>query len=491
MAPLVKKILSLRRFLTKKRVIWGSLILVVGILILSNVFGRGKGPGNIQTDTVKRQDLVQTVLATGQVVSNTDLNLSFQGSGVVRQVLVKEGSRVATGQTLAVLDQAAARATLTSAQGSLAQAKANYDKVVAGASNEDVQVSKAAVAAAQTTLANAYSAMLNSGLAAIPGSSNSSAGTIAITGTYTGQNQGQYTITIYGSSYNLKGIDSDYENITRGVPIALGTHGLYATFSSTGTFNNGDAWTVSIPNTQASTYLANYNAYQAAQSALAQAQAALALKQAAARPQDVEAAQAAMLSAQGQVDSAQATLNNTVLRAPSDGTITQVDIKVGELGTALQEVMILQDVQHLHVEANVSEADIASLAVGQSVDYTFDALGPDRHFGGKVQIVNPASTVISGVVNYKVTASVDEVPDVKPGMTANMTVMAAQKKGALAVPSNAVVNHDQKKFVRVIDDPQKKTYHEVEVQTGLNADGGLIEILSGLSEGQEIVTDIR
>src|SRR5262249_35815428 len=155
------------------------------------------------------------------------------------------------------------------------------------------------------------------------------------------------------------------------------------------------------------------------------------------------------------------------------GTITSVDIKTGELATASKEVISLQDVNDLHAEADVSEANIASLQLGQPIDYTFDALGPDQHFSGKVLSINPASTVISGVVNYLVKGSLENIPQVKPGMTANMTIMVAQKSGALAVPSTAIINKNNAYYVRVIDDPKKLTYHEVQVQEGLQADGGL------------------
>lgn len=485
-----------REFWTRKRLIWGVIALAIILVAATSVFGGGNKPGNIQTDKVRRQNIEQTVLSTGQVVSSVDLSLSFQASGVVRQVLVKEGQRVSRGATLATLDQASVRASLTSAQGSLAQAQANYNKILAGASSEDVQVSKAAVASAETTVKNAYTTLLNSGLNAIPAAENSSEGTLAITGTYTGSAQGEYRILIEGLNYKV--LNRDLETgptpapqlITRSVPIAIGTHGLYMTFSATGSFDTGDRWIISIPNTQASTYLANLNAYQAAKQALEQAEAALALKQAQARQPDLQAAQAQVLSAQGQVAAAQAAYNNTIIRAPSAGTITKVNTKVGEQAVASQEAMILQDVGDLHSEANVSEADIASIQVGQDVDYTFDALGPDRHFSGKVQAVNPASTVISGVVNYKVTASIENAPEIKPGMTANMTILVAQKDGALVVPSNAVITKSGRKYVRLIDDPKKKTYHEVEVKVGLNADGGLVEITSGLEEGQEIVTSL-
>ncbi|MCX6720082.1 MAG: efflux RND transporter periplasmic adaptor subunit [Candidatus Staskawiczbacteria bacterium] len=206
---------------------------------------------------------------------------------------------------------------------------------------------------------------------------------------------------------------------------------------------------------------------------------------------EIDLAKAQILSAQGQVDAAQAVINNNIIRAPENGTITQVDVRVGELATPSKEAIVLQNITDLHAEADVSEANVATLQAGQDIDYTFDALGPDQHFAGKVLTINPASTVISGVVNYKVKGSLENVPNVKPGMTANMTILVAKKDNVLAVPSTAVINKNNKQYVRVIDDPSKKTYHEVEVKTGLQADGGLVEILSGIKDGQAIVTYVK
>jgi multidrug efflux pump subunit AcrA (membrane-fusion protein) len=76
-------------------------------------------------------------------------------------------------------------------------------------------------------------------------------------------------------------------------------------------------------------------------------------------------------------------------------------------------------------------------------------------------------------------------------MTANISILVAQKDKVLAVPLRAVISKDGKKVVRVINDPKKKTFDEKEVTTGLEADGGLVEITSGLSENQEVVTLIK
>ncbi|HVY67803.1 MAG TPA: efflux RND transporter periplasmic adaptor subunit [Patescibacteria group bacterium] len=519
----------MRKFFTKKKIIWTAIIVLLLVLIGWRIAARRNSAANIQTDVVKKQDLKSTVLATGQVVSSTDLDLSFKVSGFVQKIGVQEGDKVKAGDILATLDQKDAQAGLTTAQGALAQAQANYQKVLSGASSQDVAVSQSAVDSAQVTLntaktnlqnvqaqqatavSNAYSALLNSTLSAIPAATNlSGTNVVGISGTYTGADQGVYTIKIYSTGSGQYFQTSGLEAVTGQVkasPVAMGSRGLYVQFNSLP--YNGDTWTVNIPNTSAANYVANYNAYQAAlqtqqsalasaqaqvdsaQAALAQAQAALDLKTAQARPADIDAAKAAIVSAQGQVLTAQAALENTIIRAPADGTITSVDIKVGELATAMQEAIVLQDISSLHVEADVSEANIASIQPGQSVDVTFDALGPDRHFNATVQTVNPGATVVSGVVDYKVKASLDNVPDIKPGMTANMIILVAQKGGALAVPSRAVIQQDNGKFVRRITDSKKKSYEQVPVTTGLEADGGLTEITSGLSEGDEVVTYIN
>ena len=508
-----------RKFLginwTKKKIIWTSIISLVVVFILIGIFKPKDNSANIQTETVKKQDIKATVLATGQVVSATDLDLSFKSSGVVDKVNVKEGDKVKAGQILTNLDGKNALASLTSARGTLAQAQANYNKVLAGSSSQSIQVAQVALDTAKsnlattkaqqdTAVANAYSSLLNSTIAAIPSSSNLNSNAPAITGTYTGTEQGVYKITIYatgnGYSFQASGLETS-NGLVRSTPVLLGTKGLYIAFTDS-SYNNSDSWTISIPNTSASNYVTNYNAYQAAlkakdtaiasaTNAVASAQANLDLQTAQARPADVDAAKAAILSAQGQVQAAQAVYDDTVIRAPADGTITKVDIKVGELATALKEVLVLQDVSNLHVEADVSEANISSLQPNQTVDLTFDALGPDRHYNGVVQAVNSGATVVSGVVDYKVTASIQDMPEIKPGMTANMTVLVNEKDGVLTVPSRSIISQDGKKYVRVIDDPKKKTYHQVEVQTGIDADGGVTEITSGLNEGQEIVSYIK
>src|SRR3989344_5458134 len=141
-------LVRLKKFFTKKKIIWAVILLIV-LFSIWFFFLRNSSNDSIQTAKVVRQDVKKTVLTTGQVVSSIDLALSFQTSGFVRRINVK------AGQTLAVLDKGGALASLESAKGALAQAEANYQKILAGATFEDIAVTQASVNYYSTSLENA------------------------------------------------------------------------------------------------------------------------------------------------------------------------------------------------------------------------------------------------------------------------------------------------------------------------------------------------
>jgi multidrug efflux pump subunit AcrA (membrane-fusion protein) len=128
-----------------------------------------------------------------------------------------------------------------------------------------------------------------------------------------------------------------------------------------------------------------------------------------------------------------------------------------------------------------------------SIEITYDAFGTDRVFKGHVASIDPSSTLVSGVVNYKVTASIDDTKDLRPGMTANMTIKVREKDHIIAIPTRAILIDEatSKKTVRVITNTKTKEFKEVPVTTGIEGDGGMIEVTSGLSQGDEFVVLIK
>jgi macrolide-specific efflux system membrane fusion protein len=141
----------------------------------------------------------------------------------------------------------------------------------------------------------------------------------------------------------------------------------------------------------------------------------------------------------------------------------------------------------LYIEALINEANIAYLKVGQPVSITFDAFGGDKKFTGTIAQVDPSAETSDGVVNYKIKVSLSSKDaTIRPGMNANIDVSAGGATNVLAIPNVLIIKKDGKTFVNVITDEKKKKYKEVEVKTGFIGDSNLVEIVSGLKEGDKV-----
>ncbi len=178
------------------------------------------------------------------------------------------------------------------------------------------------------------------------------------------------------------------------------------------------------------------------------------------------------------------TLSKATLKAPTSGIVTGVNNEVGEIASStLPTISFISE--GLEVEVDIPEADIAKIYVGQGAEVTFDAFGDERVFSGEVIKIDPAQTLISDVVYYKTKIILhQDTSDVKPGMTANITIKIQSKENVLAIPQIAVIEKDGKDFVRVLENGKPV---EVEVETGIVGDSGLIEIVSGLREEQKVI----
>ncbi|MCK9583255.1 MAG: HlyD family secretion protein [Endomicrobiales bacterium] len=350
--------MKIPKFLKQKRNIWiMAIVAVILIIVAFFIFSPKNNNGKIQTGVVTKQNLEETVLSTGQVVSGTDLNLSFQGNGVVRRVYVSEGDHVYQGQILASLDQSSASATLTSAKGALAQAQANYEKLVNGAGSGDIQALQDAVSTAKvnlnntyngalTTLNNAYTAIYNA-YSAVTTLQNDYFSANDQEGIQVQINRNNIGAKLENASSSIAGangagaIDNAILNIANDLNSTFGSLQIIRDQCDQGVYYSrvasADKTTMDTQKTAVSTAISNVNTLQNSiasyKIALQTAEHNLESKQAAPRQEDIDLAKAQVLSAQGQVESAQATLNNLIVVAPTSGTITQVDIKVGELAT--------------------------------------------------------------------------------------------------------------------------------------------------------------
>lgn len=221
--------------------------------------------------------------------------------------------------------------------------------------------------------------------------------------------------------------------------------------------------------------------------------------------QQLDAAKARVTSAQAGVKLSSAQLaqasaglkmiakqtEDAVMTSPIEGVITAVNYQVGEQVPPGQPVLSVLTQNNYQVEVDVSETDIAKLSLYDEAEIILDAL-PDKTFIGSVYFIEPAATVIQGVTYYKVKITFDPGEDerVRTGMTADAVITALRLEDVLTIPARAVLerNGSRQKYVRVLENEELK---EVEVETGLNGDGGLVEITKGLKEGDIVITFIR
>jgi HlyD family secretion protein len=475
---------------TVKKVVFSVVIVVVGVLIVI----KGQGTGNTAIETVKRQNLVRSISASGSVVSSTDLSLGFEQSKMVSSIKVSVGTKVKKGDILANLSNGNERAALTSAKGALLAARARYNKVLEGSSSQEISLAQVQLESTKKTqenlVANARRKLYSDGLIADPQDTTQDVAP-SISGNYSGNEEGEYRISFTNNNSNqirYNGLEKGTVDIDT-LPKPLGTKGLLIAFMGT-TYNVNSSWRILLPNKSGPNYTVNLNSYQAAvasaEAAIAEKQAELDLKKASARQPDVDAALADMITAQAGVDMANATLEKTMLRAPADGTITSVNVKVGEIPQIGKIAISLQDVSNLYLEANINESNIKSVAIGQPVTVTFDAFTGDTYHA-TVSSIDPAATIENNVVNYKIKALLTETESIRPGMTANMIIQTAEISQALVLPGRVIeTKNGVQTVLRITDDRRNKTTSQV-ITTGLKGDGDLVEITTGLGEGDRIL----
>jgi RND family efflux transporter MFP subunit len=163
-----------------------------------------------------------------------------------------------------------------------------------------------------------------------------------------------------------------------------------------------------------------------------------------------------------------------------DGTVTFLDIQRGEIASPNTVVATVIAPNALEIEAQIPEVDVSKLTVGNEVSITFDAIG-GTVFKGTVSFIDPAETVIDGVVNYKIKISLQtEDARVKSGLTANVIINAQKKENVLALPEFALTEEDDGVYVqKLVNGEVQKT----KVTMGMRGSNGVVEIIDGLSEG--------
>jgi HlyD family secretion protein len=433
----------------KKVILIAVAVLVLAGIIVGSILHSQSSVTKVATAKVNRQDLVSIVNGTGQIKPKTYVNVGATAFGRITHLNVKEGDHVKAGTILATVENVQPQATVAAQQASIESSKTDVNSMVAAEKTAEANISQAKADLEQKRL-----------------------------------------------DYNRA--KSLYEEKL-------------------------------IPKQD---FDAKQAAYDMAVATLAQRQAALAQALAQTDSQRAHVNQA-VASQRANYDS----LDKTVSRAPFDGLVTNVPVREGEtVVVGIQNaggstIMTLADMSVITAEVKVDETDIVNVRMDQPVDVTVDAL-PGRIFKGHVTEVGDqallrttglsttqSTTGTEEAKDFKVVVTLDQPSDdLRPGLSATAKITTAHKPNALNIPIQALVQRDvttekalftnggkpptgvasastskpqlvQGVYVLKVDNKNRNKIRVnfVPVTTGVTGATD-IEVLSGLKEGDEIVT---
>lgn len=206
---------------------------------------------------------------------------------------------------------------------------------------------------------------------------------------------------------------------------------------------------------------------------------------------DVDNAEAELLTLQGQIEGYQATISRRIVRAPFDGIAGLRNVFMGEYLSAGTEIVRLEDISRMQMRFTIPQNDLNKIFIGQQMKIFVDAQA-DSSFAGTISAIEPAVNYQSGVIQVQA-----DIPNkdhkLRSGMFAKANIILPTLKWQIAVPETAINYTLYGETVYVINeqsDDEGNTFKQVSqkiITLGKSKDGE-VHVLSGLSEGDEIVT---
>ena len=441
---------------------WKIWLIIIGVIVLAGGVIAGanyskRGIVEVQTGRAMRQDLSSIVTASGEIKPKNYINIGANAQGVITQIVVKEGDRVRKGELLAMLESVQP------------QADVNAQKATLDSAEADTTSAEASLRAADENFTSALA-------------------------------------TVDRSKADLEQAKLDF---------ARGQQLLEDRLIAKQEFD-----------TRRTTYESRAAAVREAEARVAQAKA-----------QQAQAA-SQVIGTQKRIAQGKAMLTrfDDILRkhntyAPLDGVVTNLPVRVGETvvpgiqNSSASTIMTIADMSLITAEVKVDETDIVNVALGQAGDITIDAI-PNKIFKGHVtEIGNTAILRSTGQAasqsaissqeakDFKVVLALDNPPDeVRPGLSATAKITTATRKTALTIPIQALtvrqkgdLEPEKKGGVQAASKPdpaaEKARKEEIQgvwviaggkaefrkVDTGITGATD-IEVLTGLKDGDEIVT---
>ena len=499
----------------KKPIIIGAAAVLFGALVV-------RAATNTDTNTANESVVVETrtvtaeITTTGRVEPAERVDLGFETTGKIVQVYASVGKMVKSGELLVALRSGELTADFGEAEANLLAEQAKFDELTRGKRPEEIHLYELKVSNQRADFVHAEAhladVIIDTRRVADDAIHNK---TDQIFFNPTSQNP---EVRIPGISFALENdletertpLESllyDWETEDIGIVkqqldrvrrfldnAALAVNNPTYTYQSAGISEPiPDAWKASIATARANVNTAITDVSSAeeelqnARSALALAEQELTLAEAGTAAEQVTVQEARIDAAQAAIARIQSQLAKTVIRSPMTGIVVVQDAAAGEIVSAHTPIVSVISASAFEITANVPEVDIAKLALGDTARVTLDAYSDEDIFHAVISRIDPAETLVDGVTTYKVMLRFSDTDDrIKSGMTANVRITTGTREQVVAVPAHAIRRLDDQEIVRVL---RNGVQSDAVVETGLIGSDGYVEIVSGVSAGDRIITN--
>jgi HlyD family secretion protein len=454
---------------------------------------------------VRRDTIQATVSATGSIEPEALVSLTFGTTGTVQQLDVVRGQQVQAGDVLATLNSGELALLLQQAQDSLriqeltlaqrVDAEVSEARLAAAQADVDAAAGNLAIAEANVEAAQAAVSQAQAQVAQLTAGANP--GEIASAEANIAARRAEFLAlrTQYDQLTDTGIGGAPEENLRRQRDAAESA--LTAAEAQLASLQSGarpadlQAAYASVASAQANVASAEGNVL-VAQANLARAEAAYAQLLEPATEAEIAVLEAQVEAARTNVELAELRLRQAIIEAPIDGKVANILVAAGEQATPGAPAIVLVNEEAYHIEVSVDEIDIDEVAIGQPVEITLDALDNLVVPG---QVADIAPTAVDGgigVVTYLVTINIDAGEmQLRPGMTANASIVVREVEDVLIVP-NWAVRLDRESGAAFVNRLRADgSVEEVPVEIGLRNEQ-FSQLVSGLAPGDVVVvTDVR
>ena len=422
------------------------------------------------TVPVETKNVTLRITASGKIVPVQSVNLSPKTSGQLVELRVEQGDKVTQGQIIARMDNADIQAQLIQSRAKLAQAQAELDLARAGSRVEEIEQSRARLQQAEAQLA------------------------LARAGSRTEEiQQAKAQVDVAASRVNLTSarVQRNRELAKQG---AIAQDSLDEVLSddrsARASLQEAERRLAQLQNGTRSQEIAQR------QAVVAEARQALRQLENGTRPQEIAQLQAAVAAAGGELKAVQIRLEDTIIRAPFSGIVTQKYAQEGAFVTPTTSASttasatsssIVAIARGLEILAQVPEVDVGQIKQGQQVDIVADSY-PDKVFKGHVRLISPEAVVEQNVTSFQVRVAIDTGKnELRSGMNVDVTFLGEALKDALLVPTVAIVTEKGKTGVLVPDQKNKPQFRPVTIGPSIQDQ---TQILAGIKEGDRVFIDL-